>query len=74
MSHMQDAADMGINRIVDGVTNMDVVINACRKEISRRILRYEKEVKEGIEEIETVEIAREILGQFDKVYKIKTEK
>lgn len=72
IAHMDDAVDMGINRIVDGITDIDIVVEACRKEINARILRYETEVKGGLEEIKTVEIAREILGRFDKVYQIKT--
>lgn len=67
----KDAVDMGINRIIDGITDMDIVIEACRQEIIARILRYEKEVEQGIEKIETVDIARQILGKFNNIYQIK---
>lgn len=68
LTHMNDAVDMGINRVVDGITDMDVVIEACRREIVARIARYDAEVDKGIEEMKTADIARDVLGQFDAVY------
>lgn len=72
--HMKDAVDIGINRVIDGIVDMEVVIAACRREIERRILRYQKEMASGIEEIKTVEIAQSVLGRFDEIYKITTNK
>ena len=40
-------------------------------EIIARILRYQKEVGSGMEELKTVEIAQEVLGKFDRIYQIK---
>lgn len=65
---------MGINRVVDGITDMESIVVACRREISKRILRYQVEVENGIEEVQTVDAVREILGKFDAVYKVTTNK
>lgn len=73
LSHIKDAVDMGINRIIDGITDMDVIKEACHKEIIARILRYKKEVKNGIEEMSTVQITEEILGKFTKIYQINSK-
>jgi len=70
---MEDAVDIGINRVVDGITDMEVVIKACRQEVARRIGRYQQEVVKGIETVETLETAKAILGQFDAIYEIKGE-
>lgn len=74
LSHMNDAVDMGINRVVDGIIDMEIVIEACYQEVERRILRYQAEIDSGIEEIKTIEIARAVLGKFDAIYKIRTDK
>jgi len=74
LSKKRDAVDMGINRVIDGIIDLDSIIDACYKEIKTRILRYEIEVEEGIEEVKTVEITREILGKFDKIYQIRIKK
>ena len=71
LSDTKDAVDMGINRIVDGIADMDLVVESCRQEIIARILRYEGEVDQGIEKIETVDIARKVLGKFNEIYQIK---
>ena len=71
LSHVKDPVDMGINRIIDGITDMESVTEACRQEIIARILRYQKEVGSGMEELKTVEIAQEVLGKFDRIYQIK---
>lgn len=73
VDHIRDAVDMGINRVVDGITDMQVIIDACRTEINARILRYDEEVDRGMEEAKTAEIAREVLGEFEKVYQIETK-
>jgi len=72
LSHMKDPVDMGINRIVDGITDMESVTEACHQEIIARILRYQNEVECGMEELKTVEIAEAVLGKFNKIYQIKT--
>lgn len=73
LSHMKDPVDMGINRVVDGITDMEVVIAACRREIVARILRYQAELANGMEEIGTVDAARAVLGKFDAVYGVVTD-
>lgn len=73
LAHIKDAVDMGINRIIDGITDMDVIKEACHKEIVARILRYKKEAKNGIEEIKTVQMTEEILGKFTKIYQINSK-
>ena len=72
VEHIRDAVDMGINRIVDGIIDMNAVIEACGIEIRPRILRYESELSESMEELKTVEMAREVLGRFEKIYQVKT--
>lgn len=68
LEYMKDSVDMGVNRVVDGITDMNIIIKACHKEITRRISRYKKEVSDGVEEIETVLVSQEILGKFNKNY------
>ena len=72
IEYMVDSVDMGINRIIDGIGDIDQVVEACHKEIKRRILRYEREVEKGMEVMKTVDIARSILGRFEGIYKVKT--
>jgi|GEM_PF-974158 len=67
---MHDAVDMGVNQIVKGIVDMEKVIAACRDEVCRRIMRYEKEVAIGIEKPESLTRAKEILGEFDEMYRI----
>jgi len=74
LSKMKDAVDIGINRVIDGITDMSVIIEACHREIEARTLRYTAEIEEGIEEIKTLEVAHQILGKFNKIYQIKTKK
>jgi uncharacterized protein (UPF0371 family) len=73
LEHMMDPVDMGINRVVEGITDMETVINACHEEIVRRILRYENEVLNGMEEPETVLTSRDILARFDRIYQENTK-
>jgi hypothetical protein len=47
-------------------------VKASHKEVMARILRYEAEVATGIESLETVRAAKDILGKFEMVYQIKT--
>lgn len=70
LAYMRDSVDMGINRIVDGITDMDVVIKACREEIVRRIARYKGEVDLGMEETKTVLTSQNVLTRFDRIYSI----
>jgi uncharacterized protein (UPF0371 family) len=72
VAHLQDAVDMGINQIVHGINDMDKIVKASHKEVMARILRYEAEVATGIESLETVRAAKDILGKFEMVYQIKT--
>ncbi len=71
VSHIQDPVDLGVNRIIDGIEDMDAVIAACGEEIIRRIQRYESEVVRGIERMETLEIARRIFDR-QSAYRIRT--
>ncbi len=65
---MYDPTAMGVNRIVDGITRMDIIINACRLEIQRRVQRYTRDVQEGKEYQETVDSTRQILESFRRKY------
>lgn len=72
LQHIQDAVDMGINQIVHGITDMEQVIEACRREICARILRYRSEAESGIESLDTVKAVEEILGKFEVIYGVRT--
>lgn len=72
LSHMQDAVDMGINQIIEGITDMESVVHACHGEMINRIQRYKKEVTGGIERVSTLDVAKEILGRFETLYHIQT--
>lgn len=72
LRHLKDPVDFGVNQVVQGIVNMDQIIEACHAEIIRRIRRYEMEVKNGIEKVTTLEAAIEILGKFETLYQIKT--
>lgn len=65
---MQNPTDMGVNRLHDGITNMEVITTACEVEIVRRIERYNAEQTKGIEKIETVERALGVLDRFRRLY------
>lgn len=71
ISHMSDAVDMGINRIIDGITDMEIIVKACHAEICNRILRYKGEQASGIETMETVALAEQVLGRFERLYQIQ---
>jgi uncharacterized protein (UPF0371 family) len=70
--HIADPVDMGVNRIVDGIVDMEKVVAACHSEIIQRIQRYKREVGEGIERVSTLQTAEEILGRFEQIYGIAT--
>lgn len=68
--HMQDPVDMGINRIVDGIQDMERVVDACHAEIIQRIRRCEREIGEGIERVTTLDNVQDVLGRFEARYRI----
>lgn len=72
LSHIKDPVDMGINQIIQGIVDMEQVIQASHAEVVRRIQRYRVEIAEGIERIETLNAAEEILGRFEALYRIRT--
>jgi uncharacterized protein (UPF0371 family) len=72
IAHIEDPVDLGVNRIVDGIEDMELVVEASREEIIRRVQRYESEAIRGIERVETVGIARRVLDRFDGLYRVRT--
>lgn len=50
--------DMGVNVIERGITDEELVADACKEEILRRIRRYEREIIEGNETTETLNRTR----------------
>ncbi len=59
---------ISVNRIIDGITDEEVIIEACHKEIERRILRYTEEVKMGNEKQATLDRTLEIMKIFRGKY------
>lgn len=57
---MTHPTDMGVNVIESGITDMDAVIRACKFEVLRRLRRYSREVRKGLEKESTVDRARKI--------------
>jgi uncharacterized protein (UPF0371 family) len=49
MIQYQYPSDMGVNRIVDGFIDEQIIVEASREEIHRRAKRYEEEISRGIE-------------------------
>ncbi len=68
VDQMDDPTAMSVNRIMDGVINESVIIEACRIEIQKRIKRYEREAANGIERQATLDRAQEINVVFEKKY------
>lgn len=56
--------DMGVNVIEKGITDEQAVWEACRKEIQRRIARYQGETARGVESAETVQRTQDILDNM----------
>lgn len=59
---------MGVNRIMDGIIEEEGIIAACYEEIRRRIQRYQREIKEGIEKPTTLSRAIEVHDIFVRKY------
>lgn len=53
--------DMCVNRVTDGIIDMDRVVDASELEIARRFFRYRWEHAMGMERPQTVEVARNLL-------------
>lgn len=67
---MTNPTTMSVNRIIDGITDESVVIDACRQEIERRIARYTKEISVGTERQSTLDRANEVNEIFNRRYPI----
>lgn len=65
---MDNPTAMGVNRIMDGVVRPEVIIDACRQEIFRRVERYQREVLEEREKVSTLNRAIEIRNMFLSLY------
>ncbi|MDE2589047.1 MAG: DUF1846 family protein [Patescibacteria group bacterium] len=65
---MGNPTAMSVNKIMDGITDDESIIEACRQEIRRRIRRYETEVALGIEKPTTLRRAREVHDIFIDKY------
>lgn len=65
---MNNPTAMSVNKIMDGITNEDAIIQACRNEILQRIIRYTREVDIGTEKTTTLDRANEIYEIFKKKY------
>lgn len=52
---------MGVNKLTSGFIDEDAIKEAAKAEIKRRLLRYEEEIRKGIETGETLEHAKKIL-------------
>jgi uncharacterized protein (UPF0371 family) len=61
MAFHREPTDMGVNVIEAGITDEDIVANACKLEIKRRIKRYETEVANSKEHPHTIAIATSML-------------
>jgi uncharacterized protein (UPF0371 family) len=66
--NLEDPAEMCVNRIVAGVTDWQGIVEACRQEIARRIVRYQDELLLGIETPQTLQRAQEIQELFEVLY------
>lgn len=69
---MTNPTSMSVNRIIDGITDEELIVEACRKEIERRITRYTREVETGIEKMATLSRAVEIREVFRAKYPEKS--
>jgi uncharacterized protein (UPF0371 family) len=65
---MTNPTSMSVNRILDGITDEDAIVEACRNEITRRIARYTREVQEGNERQSTLDHAVEVMDIFNSKY------
>ncbi len=63
LSGYQSPTDMGVNMAKMGIIDDDVVREAARQEIIRRHFRYSWELKQGVENQETVTIVEKLMQQ-----------
>jgi len=64
MHNYKSPTDMGINKIKDGIIDLDKVHSAAIKEIKRRSQKYLRRYKQGIETKETIERMNNILKKI----------
>ncbi len=68
LNYMQDPTEIGINRIVDGITDWNIIVESCREEIARRIARHSREATEGIDSVETLTYVQQLAQLFEEKY------
>ena len=61
----QSPTDMGVNRLKSGITDDEVVIEAARQEIIRRLFNIETDYKVGVADDETLRRMQVILEESD---------
>ena len=65
---MTNPTNMSVNRIIDGIIDEQVIIEACRREIERRISRYTQEVEREFEKQSTLDRTLDIMKTFREKY------